>query len=162
MTPTKPAPLTKNAGPTPTWAMRTPATAGPTIRAALKAAEFSATARPPASSPALAPGAGRRKSGGNRGDRARAARGETASYAATRAVAFMRAYSTVARAALAFANAQGYARRHSPHFEASGGDDGAPSHVGGQPHGPHLSSARHLHLAHGGDVGRHGAARRRA
>ncbi len=44
MTPTKPALLTKNAGPTPTWAMRTPATAGPTIRAALKAAEFSATA----------------------------------------------------------------------------------------------------------------------
>src|SRR5437870_10226802 len=36
---------------------------------------------------------------------------------------------TVARAALAFANAQGYARRHSPHVDASGGDDGAPSHV---------------------------------
>src|SRR5437762_5697055 len=44
ITATKLTLLTKNAGPTPTLAMRTPATAGPTIRAALKAAEFSATA----------------------------------------------------------------------------------------------------------------------
>src|SRR2546422_488383 len=43
-----------------------------------------------------------------------------------------------------------------------GGGYGAPSHVGGQPHGPRLSSARHLHLANGPEVGRRGAARRRA
>ena len=44
MTPTKPTLLMKNTGPTPTRPMSTPATAGPTIRAALNAAEFSATA----------------------------------------------------------------------------------------------------------------------
>src|SRR5256886_2768483 len=167
MTPTKPTLLIKNTGPTPTRPMSTPATAGPTIRAALNAAEFSATAFATSPLPTMSMTNDCRAGWSTTFAKPRTRPSTATCPYWTRPVETSTPSSRAWQASVAcFPEAAGLlspklkTRGISTH--PGGGGYGAPSHVGGQPHGPRLSSARHLHLANGPEVGRRGAARRRA